>query len=418
MDLRLVLLLLLWVFSGRAVYAQDASPIELELSGYSYITPVPVYLSEDDKRWLLQKRALRVGVYQPEQAPLVQATLSWRYRGMNADYLTLIHYSLNVRIAVLSYKNRADAIRALRAGEIDTVLTGLDTFPFAEEGIQLSESLVHSWPVLVTSLSNVMGPLQSPQSTRIAVVEGYPGADFIHEAFPNAEIANYASYQEALNSVITGQNRWFMGDSLTTSTWLSQEFSLALSTVKYWPSPQKMSHFLFLPAQERLLNIINSTINAIDENQHGQIAQSMIDKGNLSFLLEPLNLTPREKQWLKTNKTLRVIINPWFAPYTMADNNQEVRGIVGDILNLISLQTGLQYETVVVNSHEDMLSEMKKGNWHIVQAATYDLSLQNALSFTHPFITTQFVTVVRKEDAQAIALKAGAHVAIRQITRY
>ena len=88
------------------------------------------------------------------------------------------------------------------------------------------------------------------------------------------------------------------------------------------------------------------------------------------------------------------------------------------ILNLISLQTGLQYETVVVNSHEDMLSEMKKGNWHIVQAATYDLSLQNALSFTHPFITTQFVTVVRKEDAQAIALKAGAHVAIRQITRY
>ncbi len=246
MELRLVLLLLLWVFSGCAAYAQDVSPTELELSGYSYITPVPVYLSEDNKRWLLQKRALRIGVYQPEQAPLVQTTLSGRYRGMNADYLTLIHNSLNVRIAVLSYKNRADAIRALRAGEIDTVLTGLDTFPFAEEGIQLSETLVHSWPVLVTSLSNVMGPLHSPQSARIAVVEGYPGADFIHEVFPDAEIANYASYQEALNSIITGQNRWFMGDSLTTSTWLSQEFSLALSAVKYWPSPQKMSHFFIL----------------------------------------------------------------------------------------------------------------------------------------------------------------------------
>jgi two-component system sensor histidine kinase EvgS len=61
MDLRLVILLLLWVFSGRAVYAQDASPIELELSGYSYITPVPVYLSEDDKRWLLQKERYASG---------------------------------------------------------------------------------------------------------------------------------------------------------------------------------------------------------------------------------------------------------------------------------------------------------------------------------------------------------------------
>lgn len=412
MVLRFAILLVLWAVSARAVYAQNEPPVELELSGYSYITPVPVYLSEDDKRWLLQKRALRVGVYQPGQPPLVQTTLSGRYRGMNADYLTLIHSSLNIRIIVLGYVNRADAIRALRAGEIDTVLTGLETLPFAEEGIQLSGSLVHSWPELVTSLGNVMGPLQSPQSTRVAVVDGYPDADFIHQSFPNAEIASYASYQEALNSVANGQNRWFMGDSLTTSTWLSQEFSLALSTVKYWPSPQKTSHFLFSEKQKRLLNIVNRTISAIDENQHGQIAQSMIDKGNLSFLLEPLNLTPREKQWLKKNKTLRVIINPWFAPYTMADNNQEVRGIVGDILNLISLQTGMQYETVVVNSHEDMLSEMKKGNWHIVQAATYDLSRQSNLSFTHPFITTQFVTVVRKEDAQAIALKAGANLAI------
>jgi two-component system sensor histidine kinase EvgS len=104
------------------------------------------------------ERALRVGVYLPGQPPLVQTTLTGRYRGMNADYLTLIHYSLNIRITVLGYQNRADAIRALRAGEIDTVLTGLDTRPSVEEGIQLSASLVHSWPGLVTSLANVMAP--------------------------------------------------------------------------------------------------------------------------------------------------------------------------------------------------------------------------------------------------------------------
>lgn len=406
------ILLIIWIVSAHGVHAQGESPVELELSGYSYITPVPVYLSEDDRRWLQQKRALRVGVYLPGQPPLVQTTLTGRYRGMNADYLTLIHYSLNIRITVLGYQNRADAIRALRAGEIDTVLTGLDTRPSVEEGIQLSASLVHSWPGLVTSLVNVMAPLHSPQSTRVAVVEGYPDADFIHQAFPNAEIANYANYQEALSSVAYGQNAWFMGDSLTTSTWLSQEFSLALSTVKFWSSPQKTSHFLFLPAQARLRKIINSTISAIDENLHGQIAQSTIDKGNLSFLLEPLNLTSREKQWLKSHKTLRVIINPWFAPYTMADSNQEIRGVIGDILNLIGLQTGMQFETVVVKSNEDMISEMKKGNWHIVQAATYDLSRENDLSVTHPFITTQFVIVVRKEDAQETALQPGTRVAI------
>lgn len=138
----------------------------------------------------------------------------------------------------------------------------------------------------------------------------------------------------------------------------------------------------------------------------------MIDKGNLSFLIEPLKLTPREKLWLKNHKTLRVIINPWFAPYTMVDSNQEIRGVVGDILNLVSLQTGIQFETVVVKSNEHMVSEMKKDNWHIVQAATYDLSRENYLSFTHPFITTQFVTVVRKGSAQETMLRAGKRIAI------
>ncbi|VEB89037.1 Sensor protein evgS precursor [Citrobacter koseri] len=96
----------------------------------------------------------------------------------------------------------------------------------------------------------------------------------------------------------------------------------------------------------------------------------------------------------------------------MVDSNQETRGVVGDILNLIGLQTGMQFETIVVKSNEEMVSEMKKNNWHIVQAATYDLSRENALSFTHPFITTQFVTVVRKENTQETTLRAGMNVAI------
>lgn len=41
---------------GHAVYAQQKPPVELELSGVNYISPVPVYLSEDDKRWLQQKK--------------------------------------------------------------------------------------------------------------------------------------------------------------------------------------------------------------------------------------------------------------------------------------------------------------------------------------------------------------------------
>lgn len=412
MNKWLIVVIIILSTAVRAVYAQQNVPAELELSGFNYISPVPVYLSEDDKQWLQQKKILRVAVYGPGQPPLVLTTLTGRYRGMNADYLALIQHSLHTRISVMAYPGQANAIEALKKGEVDMVLTGLEGQDWNNDSVQLSLPLIHSWPNLVTSLGNVMSPLQSAQHTSVAIVNHYPDAGFIRQSFPDASIENYSNYQEALNSVNNGRNTWFFGDSLTTSTWLSQEFSLALTTVKYWPAPQRKSYFIFLPAQQRLREIVNNTLNAIDENVHGQIAQSMIDKSNLSFLIEPLNLTPREKAWLNNHKTLRVIINPWFAPYTMVDGSQQTRGIIGDILNLISLQTGVQFETVVVKSNKEMVAEMKKGNWHIVQAATYDLSRENYLSFTHPFITTQFVAVTRKEQSKEDALRAGNHVAI------
>lgn len=395
-----------------AVYAKQNEPIELELSGINYISPMEVYLSEDNKRWLQQKKIIKVAVYGPSQPPLVLSTLTGRYRGMNADYLALVQKSLNTHIIIMAYLRQPDALEALKNGEVDMVLTGLMDHSMSDKSVKSSLPLIHSWPNLVTSLGNVMEPLQTTKRTSVAIVNHYPDTDFIQTSFPDAKIENYSNYQEALYSVNSGRNTWFFGDSLTTSTWLSQEFSLALTSVKYWRAPERKSYFLILPTQEKLLEIVNNTVSAIDENVHGQIAQAMIDKSNLSFLTQPLNLTPREKMWLNNHKKLRVIINPWFAPYTMMDSAQQTRGIVGDILNLIGLQTGIEFETVVVKSNKEMIAEMKKDNWHIVQAATYDLSRENYLSFTHPFITTQFVAVFRKEGNNVHELQPGNRVAI------
>ncbi|MGU3414167.1 response regulator [Enterobacteriaceae bacterium C34A] len=406
---RLLALLLFVIFPS---FAQDDSPVSLELSANHRFAPVPVYISPDDKLWLKQKKTVRVAVYPSGLSPLMQDTLSGRYRGMNADYLALIERSLNTHIEVMKYAGEQDALAALRSGTVDTVLTGLVAQSQSYGDIATSVPLVRSWPNLVTKLTNVMEPLHSAQSVRLARVNHYPDDAFIRAAFPNAEIIEFRGYQPALTSVANGQNALFLGDSLTTGVWLSQEFSLELSTVKYWPTPQKVSLFLFSPGQHRLRDIMNNILAAIDENVHIQVAQSMLDKGNLSFLNEALNLNPQEKQWLAKNQTLRVIVNPWFAPYTMVDSNQETRGVVGDILNLISLQTGIKYETVTVKSNEEMVGEMKKGGWHIVQAATYDLGRVDNIAYTHPFITTRFVTVVRNDTQQDPLLREGATIAI------
>ncbi|WP_333892815.1 ATP-binding protein, partial [Atlantibacter subterraneus] len=106
---------------------------------------------------------------------------------------------------------------------------------------------------------------------------------------------------------------------------------------------------------------------------------------------------------------------PYFAPYTLLDSNLETRGIIGDILNLISLQTGLKFETIVVKSNDEMLEAMGKGGWHLMQTATWDLNRIDNVSYTHPFITTPNVIVMKSDTPQTIALRPGMTVAIASL---
>ncbi|VEB89032.1 Sensor protein evgS precursor [Citrobacter koseri] len=78
---------------------------------------------------------------------------------MNADYLALIQHSLNTHISVTVWKNQESAIHALKAGEVDMVLTGLESRPFTEEGILSSQPLVHSWPNFSDVVSQCHGSL-------------------------------------------------------------------------------------------------------------------------------------------------------------------------------------------------------------------------------------------------------------------
>jgi len=384
---------------------------ELELVPQQKVFPVSILLTEDDKHWLKNKKNLRIGVYSQIHSPIVQSIFTGQYRGINADYLAIIERSLDIKIKVINFDSKQKAIQALSHGELDSILTGLE-YPLQIDSSFISSNIVaHSWPNLVARASNIMYPLSSHERVRISAVGNYPDSQFIYESFPNAEIIRYNNYEKALNALSSGKDNYFIGDSLTTSVWLSQEFRNNIVTLKYWEKPQKKSVFLFSIQQPRLQRIFDNALSAIDESIHIQIAHSNIDIGDLSFLINPVNFTPSEKQWLSQHKKVRVIVNPWFIPFTLMDSEQEIRGISGDVLNLISLQTGLTFESVVVRSHDEMVVEIKKGGWHMMVPAIYG-TYNDIFSYTQPFVSTQFVVVVDKEHLNNAVLMPGMRVAI------
>ncbi|MFC0226889.1 response regulator [Serratia aquatilis] len=407
-----IIIVLLILFSIKTTAASSMAPISLDLSGYNHIPAVSVYLSEDDTKWLKQKKKIRIAVTLPDSPPLSLNSVTGRYRGINADYLVLMQRSLNVPIEVIRFANKGEATASLKAGGVDLLLTNLLYKPQVHDSLMSTLPVFYSWPTLITTLSNVMEPLRSEEFATVAIANNYPSDSFIKQSFPNAQIIHFTSVHDALSAVANGDYDYYIGDNLTSSATISQDFNMELSMVRFWGQERKESVFLLTPRQERLKNVINQFISAVDEKTHNQITQGWIEKGNLSFMNDKLDLTAAEKRWLSENKKMKILINPYFVPFTMADSNLEVRGMIGDILNLISLQTGLEFEPVITKSNDEMLKELDKGAWYLVQAETYNLSRGNQFAFTHPFITTPFVVVVRNNIDNRAELASGMKVAI------
>ncbi|WP_233432941.1 response regulator [Rahnella victoriana] len=393
--------------------AAAPEPVTLTLaSDYQVFTPA-LPLSHLDLLWLAAKRTLTVGVYGTETPPLNMNTSTGRYRGMNADYLLLLENSLQVRVVIKHYADQPQALAALQGGNLDLILTSPSGGEPLAAPFTASLPLVRAFPTLVTRQADVMKPLSDEHdAVKVAIKQGYPSDAFIKTVFPQAQITAYADNYLALASVANKENDYFFGNNLTSSFILVRDFYQALDMVKFWREPQTGNAFIVLASQPQLRGILDTFISSLSEQTHKQVAQSWVDNGNISFLNKAMKLTPQEERWVSRHPVLHVLINPYYAPFSMIDDNQEIRGLLGDILNLIQLQTGLSFEPVIANSNSDMVNIMRKGGWDILPTATYSTEREEQMLFTHPFIATPFVLVTRATSGQEDSLSPGSKVAI------
>jgi two-component system sensor histidine kinase EvgS len=410
---RTIAVLLILLFVHFPAHSAKPEPVTLSLASDNQVFTPALPLGHYDLLWLAAKRSLTIAVYGQETPPLSMNSTTGRYQGMNADYLLLMENSLQIKVIITHYDDLDAALTALKAGEADMVLTSPAGERDLNPAFAASLPLIRAYPTLVARQADVMKPLSDAKhEISIAIKQDYPPEQFIKMVFPKARITSYADNYLALASVVNHENDYFFGNNLTSSFILVRDFYQSLEMVKFWREPQTGNHFIVPADQQQLLGILDTFISSLTEQTHKQIAQSWVDTGNISFLNKAMKLTPREERWIAKHPVLRVLINPYYAPLSMVDDDREIRGLLGDILNLIQLQTGLIFQPVIANSNTDMVDIMRKGGWDVLPTATFSAEREEEMLFTHPFIATPFVLVTRASSEQKDMLTPGSKVAI------
>lgn len=394
--------LILSVVVGLALSLSPATYAmkQLELKSHSHIAAIDIPLSGKEKAWLAAQPTLTVGTWLPERTPIVYDGDEKSYQGINADYLALMAHSLGLKVIIRQYDTEQQALTALADRQVDTLLTQVAHRDALAPGLDQSAPLLKTWPALVTSLKSPLPPLTTDRRVTLACTRDCAFFDIIQQAFPNAKITLYDSDYQALASVVSGENQYFIGNNITTGHCISKYFSQSLVIAHYFRQQEQHNRFVTRDDRPELHQILDRFIHAIDSDTAMRIMQNWLNRGDLSFLNTPLPFSAEEQRWLQKHRRVRLLVNPYFPPFTLVDDEDELRGIMADMLNIFSLQTGLQFEPILVRNRHDLAKRMEKEDWAIMPAATLNSQPQAYVTLSDPLINVAFVLVAHDLKAR------------------
>lgn len=327
---------------------------------------------------------------------LLQLEPDHKAKGINADYLGLMQKNLKVNIVLRVYPRAKDTAYALEKGDVDIMLTDLLTSRPQDNALNISKPLITTFPVLVTTINNTMSPLTSNKSVKIARVKGYPSNTTIFHSFPNAIITDYDDHYEALASVSAGNNQYFIGSNIITSTLISQYFTHSLNSIKYYNSPCQYVFFVTRKGMSILPDILDRFIRSLTNEVRKDVVQNWLNSGNLGYINQPLELTSREKYWIKNHPFVKVLVPSFHPPFTMKDEQGVARGMLGDMLNIIELQTGMKFVSVSPTTpFEDM--HLLEGKWDILPGVIRSEKLEQQVALTDTIMVSPYVYVMKKK---------------------
>lgn len=403
---------LIWLLTSLSAWGQDAWTTLLLPHKHNQSSLNELRLTDAELRWLVNQQTLTVAIDNSQTTTLMYADSGQNIRGINADYLALLRRSLKIDIQIRQYRDHQSMMAALEHGDVDAVLSGLVETPPEDKDFAVSAPLVITYPVLVTAANKSMSPLSSDKPVKIARVKDYPSDTMISASFPKAEIVSYSTYYQALASVYEEENQYFIGSNIITSNAISRYFPHLLTSIKYFAEPCQHNYFLTAKNRPVLTSILNRFVGQLSNDIRSEITQNWLNSGNLGYLNQPLDLTSQERKWIKTHPQLKVLVSPFNPPFSMIDEGGNPRGVMGDLLNIIELQTGLTFIPVIQNNDIESSATLPGGDWDLFPGAIYSEAREQQANFSQVLVKSPYVMVMHKALAVHQQLTTGMRVAV------
>ncbi|MFP0195012.1 transporter substrate-binding domain-containing protein [Pseudomonas sp. PHC1] len=356
--------------------------------------------------WLDRRSTIRVAFWGGARPPMHIGFDPNSFEGVTADVLGLLQDSLGLRIQMLRFADRSEALQAMARGDVDILALNDITDP-DNPVFNSSKPYLLNHKVIVRRITDSLHSKTGSARERLAYI-GMTDAHIkrIQEQHPNSILVPYVNHLNALAAVAYDQVDALRTNAVTAEFLLSSFYRNDLFSS---PDPGAGStadiNFAVSARYPLLLDAVNQTLSAIPVADMLRITSNWALSNNFVIAPKSLDLTPEQKSWIAHHPKPKVVVADSYAPLTFFDEKNRLSGLSADMLKLIERLTGLEFEIVRSDSVSDMVKRLQDRKVDLIAALSIGDFRLEPNQYTRPYMISPFVVVTRRNEAGIQSLK-------------
>jgi PAS domain S-box-containing protein len=226
-------------------------------------------LSDEELAWIAEHPVIEVGV-DPDFRPVEFINSQGRHEGISADFLALLSDRLGLRFKPRGDLEWSELIEAVKNKEID-MMSSLAIIEERKEFMLFTDDY-HNLEVVVYGREEhpFMTDLSEMSHGKTAVIDGYSFLPELRRDYPNSELVEVKTGEEALKMLVSGQVDHYIGVLLTTDEMIKKG-GFANIRVIGSTSFGKGQHMGVRDDWPMLQTLLNKALQSISEEERNEI---------------------------------------------------------------------------------------------------------------------------------------------------
>lgn len=355
---------------------------------------VKIQLTADEKEWLKRHPRIQVGIMDA-WPPLNYLDQNKSPQGIGAEYLAALNRRLGGALVPVPAPFKANYER-VQHGQLDALMD-ITQRPDREALFNFTRPYIVIPHVIVGRKGGSYFKAEQDLAGRtIALERGFHNVTHFRNNFPEVKVREYASTSEALDAVSRGEAEAYAGNRAVVVHLIEKELLNNLRLMGKLTEPKSTLQIGVHKGQPLLAAILDKALASLTIEEERSIRQKWLQETSPG-----LDLTTAEQAWLNAHPTIRVALDPAWAPVEFLDTHGIPQGISPEYLKKIGALLGIRFEVAKGQEWPALVEGVRNRTLDIFSAQLPTEERRSYLEFTDAYLSLP-IGIFTRQDAQYI----------------